>query len=147
MVYHTHVSNFSSSKDTYAMLVIGPSLPVVWYLWSFSRSRQPLPGPWHFFCLRKFIANFLPLLTWRRGVEPMSLYHRRRDIWGQPRTSECALIHLTRGREPSQSGCPGKNLSIPCHSCLYSRPQEGQLSPCSSVCSHATTTAGGQVSA
>ena len=108
MVYHPHVSNFSSSKDTYAILVIGPSLPVIWYLWSFSRPRQPLPGPWHFFCLRKFIANFLPLLTWRRGAEPMFLYHRRRDIWGQPRTPECALIHPTRGREPYQPGCPGK---------------------------------------
>src|SRR5262249_32889391 len=75
---------FSSSKDTYAMLVIGPSLPVVRYLWSFSRSRQPLPGHWHCFCLRKFAMNPLPLLTWRRGAEHMFLYHRRRDIWVQP---------------------------------------------------------------
>ena len=126
-MYHPHVSNFSSSKDTYAMLVIGPSLPVVRYWWSFSRSRQPLPGHWHFFCLRKFAMNPLPLLPWHRGAEHMFLYHRRRDIWGQPRTPECALIHPTRGREPYQPGRPGKNLSIPCHSCIYSRPQEGQF--------------------
>ena len=126
-MYHPHISNFSSSKDTYAMLVIGPSLPVVRYWWSFSRSRQPLPGHWHFFCLRKFAMNPLPLLPWHRGAEHMFLYHRRRDIWVQPRTPECALIHPTRGREPYQPGRPGKNLSIPCHSCIYSRPQEGQF--------------------
>lgn len=119
--------NFSSSKDTYAMLVIGPSLPVVRYLWSFSRSRHPLPGHWHFFCFRKFAMNPLPLLTCRRSAEHMCLYHRRRDIWVQPRLPECALIHPTRGREPYQPGCPRTNLSIPRHSCIYSRPQEGQF--------------------
>ena len=41
-MHRPHVSDFSSSKDTCAMLVIGPSLPVVQYLRSFSHSSQPL---------------------------------------------------------------------------------------------------------
>ena len=53
-------------KGTYTMLVIGLSLPVVRYLWSFSRSRQPLPRH-EYVCLRKFAMNPLPLPTWRHG--------------------------------------------------------------------------------
>jgi hypothetical protein len=30
------------------MLVIGLSLPVLWYLWSFSRFKQPLLRHWQF---------------------------------------------------------------------------------------------------
>jgi hypothetical protein len=41
-MYRPHVLGFLSSKDTRAMLVIGLSLPVVQYLWPFSRSSQPL---------------------------------------------------------------------------------------------------------
>ena len=41
-VHRPYVSNCSSSKDTCIMLVSGPSLPVLRYLWSSLRSRKPL---------------------------------------------------------------------------------------------------------
>jgi hypothetical protein len=50
------------------MLVIGPSLPVLRYVWSFSRSRQPLLRHWQF-RPRKFATDPLPLSTWRDGQE------------------------------------------------------------------------------
>ena len=49
------------------MLVIGPSLPVLRYLWSFSRSRQPLLRHWQFRS-QKFATTPLPLSTWRYGA-------------------------------------------------------------------------------
>ena len=82
------------------MLVIGPSLPVVRYLWSFSHSRQPLPGHWHF-CLRKSATNPLPLPTWHRGAEHMaasdgSPYHVLYG-WGERPGLPPASRHLGRG--------------------------------------------------
>jgi hypothetical protein len=65
-VRRPHGSNFASSKDTCPMLVIGPPLPVLRYLWSFSRSRQPLLRPWQF-RLRKLATTPLPWSTWRYG--------------------------------------------------------------------------------
>ena len=73
-MHRSHILNFSScQKDIYTMSVIGLSLSVVRYLWSFSRSRQPLPGHGHS-CLGKFLTSPLPLPTWRHGRS--SRYHR-----------------------------------------------------------------------
>ena len=55
------------------MLVIGPSLPVLRYLWSFSRSRQPLLRHWQFRS-QKFATTPLPLSTWRYGAVHTCLY-------------------------------------------------------------------------
>jgi hypothetical protein len=60
------------------MSVIGLSLLVMRYLWSFSRSRQSLPGHGHF-CLGKFLTNPLPLPTWRHGRS--SRYRRAERPW------------------------------------------------------------------
>jgi len=98
-VYRSHVSNFSSSKDTYSMLVIGPSLPILRYLWSFSRSRQPLLRHWQF-RPRKLATNPLRLPTWRYGAVHMFLCTGRWDIWVPPRPLEYVSTHPTRGREP-----------------------------------------------
>src|SRR5712691_3195207 len=98
-VRRPHVSNFSSAKDTYTMLVIGLSLPVLRYLWSFSRSRQPLLRHWQF-CPRKLATNPLRLPTWRYGAVHMFLCTGRWDIWVPPRPLEYVSTHPTRGREP-----------------------------------------------
>ena len=45
------------------MLVIGPSLPVLRYLWSFSRSRQPLRRHWRF-RPGNLATNPLPFSIW-----------------------------------------------------------------------------------
>ena len=74
------------------MLVIGPSLPVLWYLWSFLRSRQPLLRHWQF-RPRKFATNPLPWSTWRCGAVHMFLCTGRWDIWVSPRPPEYASIH------------------------------------------------------
>jgi Response regulator receiver domain len=92
-----HVSNCSSSKDTCTMLVSGPSLPVVRYLWSSSRSREPLLRHWQF-RPRKLATNPLPLSTWRYGAVHRNMCTGRRDIWIPPWPPEYASIHPTLGR-------------------------------------------------
>lgn len=166
------------------MLVTGLSLPVGRYVWSFSRSRQPLPGH-GYVCLRKFAMNPLPLPTWRHGAgicvlgirisgcnpsrqsthryiqregeshanpaahEGISRYHatpahthgaqERRFFGGLPLdwTSVCgkiadALNDLIKVHGKMAQECARQ-------SCLWK--------PCSSVCTHATTTGAGLVPA
>ena len=49
------------------MLVSGPSLPILRYLWSSSRFREPLLKHWQF-RPRQLATNPLPLSTWRYGA-------------------------------------------------------------------------------
>jgi hypothetical protein len=83
------------------MLVIGPSLPVLRYLWSFSRSRQPLLRHWQFRS-QKFATTPLPLSTWRYGAVHICLCTGRWDIWVPPQPPEYASIHL--GSAPPRHG-------------------------------------------
>ena len=92
-----HVSNCSSSKDTCTMLVSGPSLPVLQYLWSSSRTREPLLRYWQFRS-RKPATNPLPLSTWRYGAVHRNMCTGRWDIWIPPRPLEYASIHPTLER-------------------------------------------------
>ena len=96
-VHRLHVSNCSSSKDTCIMLVSAPSLPVLRYLWSSSRSREPLLRHWQF-RPRKLATNPLPLSTWRYGAVHRNMCTERWDIWIPPRPPEYASIHPTLGR-------------------------------------------------
>jgi hypothetical protein len=88
-----HVSNCSSSKDTCTMLVSGPSLPVLWYLWSSSRFREPLLRHWQF-RPRQLATNPLPLSTWRYGAMHRNMCTRRWDIWIPLRPPGYTLRHL-----------------------------------------------------
>jgi hypothetical protein len=106
-VYRPHVSHFSSAKDPCTMLVIGPSLPVLRYLWSFSRSRQPLLRHWQF-RPRKLATYPFPLSTWRYGAVHMSLCTGRWDMYHPD-----IRIRLDASKR--------RNLSIPRHSYAYSR--------------------------
>jgi len=85
------------------MLVIGPFLPVVRYLWSFSRSRQPLLRHWQF-RPRKLATHPLPLSTWRYGAGHRNMCPGRWDIWVPPRPPEYALdtSHARERAMPTQ---------------------------------------------
>ena len=96
-VHRPHISNCSSSKDTCTMLVSGPSLPVLWYLWSSSRSRKPLPRHWQFHP-RKLATNPFPLSTWRYEAVHRNMCTGRWDIWIPPQPPEYASRHPTLGR-------------------------------------------------
>lgn len=75
------------------MLVIGPSLPVLRYLWSFSRSRQPLLRHWQFRS-QKFAMTSLPLSTWRYRAVYTFLCTGHWDIWVPPQPPEYTSTHL-----------------------------------------------------
>jgi len=79
------------------MLVSAPSLPVLRYLWSSSRSREPLLRHWQF-RPRKLATNPLPLSTWRYGAVHRNMCTGRWDIWIPPRPPEYASIHPTLER-------------------------------------------------
>src|SRR5262245_45951739 len=94
-VHHPYISNCSSSKDTCTMLVSGPSLPVLRYLWSSSRFREPLLRPWQF-RPRKLATLSLPSSTWHYETVHWSMCTGRRDIWIPPRSPvNCARLRYT----------------------------------------------------
>jgi hypothetical protein len=76
------------------MLVIGPFLSVRRYVWSFSRSRQPLLRPWQF-RLTKLATHPLPLSTRGYRAVHMFLCPGRWDIWVPPRPPEAVSTHLS----------------------------------------------------
>ena len=71
VVHRPHTLNLSSPKDTCTMLVIGPSLPVLQYLWSFFHAKQPLPRHWQF-SLSKLATDHLPCPAWHHGTVHIS---------------------------------------------------------------------------
>ena len=118
-VYCPHVSHFSSSKDTCTMLVSGPSLPVRRYVWSFSRSRQPLLRHRQFRS-RKPATNPLPFSTWRYGQCTYSCALGVGISGSHPDTS--IRIDASNASERAMpTGGPRRNLAIQRNSYAYLR--------------------------
>ena len=73
------------------MLVMRPSLPVLQYLWSFSRYKQSLLTFWQFRS-GKPATHPLSMSTRRYGAVPWSLCTGCWDIWILPRPPEYASM-------------------------------------------------------
>jgi hypothetical protein len=88
------------------MLVSNPSLPVLQYLWSSSRTREPLLRNWQFHS-RKHATNPLPLSTWRYGAVHRNMCTGRWDIWIPPPVTRVRIEVFNAGESHANSTAYG----------------------------------------